>query len=69
VSERARRGVFAALFVLALLGATGLMASALVGDPFWRVAVQILSLLGAVVFGAASAVCAWRWWGSGRERF
>jgi hypothetical protein len=62
MGERTRRGVFATLLTLALLSAVGLMASALVRDSFWRAAVQISGAFGAIVLGAACAICTWRWW-------
>jgi hypothetical protein len=63
VSERARRAVFGLLFVLAVLGAAGVMGSALVEDPGPRVALQICGAAAVGVFGTAASVLAWRWWG------
>jgi hypothetical protein len=63
VTERARRAVFGVLFVLAVLGAAGLMGSALVDDAEPRTVLQIFGAMAAVGFGATASVLAWRWWG------
>ncbi len=63
VTERARRGVFGVLFVLAVLGAAALMGSALVDGPGLRVVLQVSGSITAVVFGGVASVLAWRWWG------
>ena len=68
MSELARRSVFGVLFVLAVLGAAGLMGSALVEDAGPRTALQIFGTLAAVGFGATASVLAWRWWGGRVER-
>ena len=68
VNERARRAVFGVLFVLAVLGAAGLMASALVEDSEPRTTLQIFGAITAVGFGAVASVLAWRWWGSWLDR-
>ena len=68
VGERARRSVFGALFVLAVLGAAGLMGSALVEDAGPRTVLQIIGGITAVGFGAMASVLAWRWWGGRVDR-
>ena len=68
VSERARRSVFGVLFVLSVLGAAGLMGSALVADAGPRTVLQILGGITAVGFGAVASVLAWRWWGGRVDR-
>jgi hypothetical protein len=68
MSEWARRGVFGVLFVIAVLGAAGLMGSALVEESGARAALQIYGSLTAVVFGATASVLAWRWWGGRLDR-
>ena len=68
VGERARRSVFGVLFVLAVLGAAGLMGSALVEDAGPRTVLQIIGGITAVGFGAMASVLAWRWWGGRAER-
>ena len=68
VSERARRSVFGVLFVLAVLGAAGLMGSALVEDTGPRTVLQIFGAITAVGFGAMASVLAWRWWGGRVDR-
>ena len=68
VSERARRSVFGVLFVLSVLGAAGLMGSALVEEAGPRTALQIFGGITAVGFGATASVLAWRWWGGRVER-
>jgi hypothetical protein len=62
MSERARRVVFATLLVLAVAGAAGLMASGLLGDPFWRMRLQIVTVGVALVCGTVCGILAWRWW-------
>ena len=68
MNERTRRSVFGVLFVLAVLGAAGLMGSALVEDAGLRTVLQIFGGITAVGFGAMAAVLAWRWWGGRVER-
>jgi len=68
VTEQARRGVVGALLVLAVLGAAGLMASALVDGPGLRFALQVSGSITAVVFGSVASVLAWRWWGGRADR-
>jgi hypothetical protein len=68
VTEWARRSVFGALFTLAVLGAAGLIASALVDGPGLRVALQVSGSITAVVFGGVASVLAWRWWGGRSDR-
>ena len=68
VGERARRSVFGVLFVLSVLGAAGLMGSALVEDAGPRTVLQIFGGITAVGFGAVASVLAWRWWGGRVER-
>jgi hypothetical protein len=68
VTEQARRGVVGALLVLAVLGAAGLMASALVDGPGLWVALQVSGSITAVVFGSVASVLAWRWWGGRADR-
>jgi len=68
VGERARRSVFGVLFVLSVLGAAGLMGSALVEDAGPRTVLQILGGITAVGFGAVASVLAWRWWGGRVDR-
>jgi hypothetical protein len=68
VNERARRAVFGALFVLAVIGAAGLMGSALVEESSARTALQVCGAATAVVFGATASVLAWRWWGGRLDR-
>jgi len=68
VNERTRRSVFGVLFVLAVLGAAGLMGSALVEDAGPRAALQIAGAITAVGFGALASVLAWRWWGGRVDR-
>jgi hypothetical protein len=68
VNERTRRSVFGVLFVLAVLGAAGLMGSALVEDAGLRTVLQIFGGITAVGFGAMASVLAWRWWGGRVER-
>jgi hypothetical protein len=68
VTERARRAVFGVLFVLAVLGAAGLMGSALVEEPEPRTLLQIIGAITAVGFGATASVLAWRWWGGRLDR-
>ena len=68
MSESARRAVFGVLFVLAVLGAAGLMGSALVEESGARAALQIAGTVTAVGFGAAASVLAWRWWGGRLDR-
>ena len=68
MTEWARRSVFGVLFTLAVLGAAGLIASALVDGSGLRVALQISGSITAVVFGAVASVLAWRWWGGRSDR-
>ncbi len=68
MNERTRRSVFGVLFVLAVLGAAGLMGSALVEDAGLRTVLQIFGGITAVGFGAMASVLAWRWWGGRVER-
>ena len=68
MNERTRRSVFGVLFVLAVLGAAGLMGSALVEDAELRTVLQIFGGITAVGFGATASVLAWRWWGGRVER-
>ena len=68
MNERTRRSVFGVLFVLAVLGAAGLMGSALVEDAGLRTVLQIFGGITAVGFGATASVLAWRWWGGRVER-
>jgi hypothetical protein len=68
VGERARRSVFGVLFVLSVLGAAGLMGSALVEDAGPRTVLQILGGITAVGFGAVASALAWRWWGGRVDR-
>jgi len=68
MSEWARRAVFGLLFVLAVLGAAGLMGSALVEESGARTALQISGAVTALGFGATASVLAWRWWGGRLDR-
>ncbi len=68
MSERARRAVFGVLFVLAVLGAAGLMGSALVEESEPRTALQVVGAATAVGFGTTASVLAWRWWGGRVDR-
>ena len=68
MNERTRRSVFGVLFVLAVLGAAGLMGSALVEDAGLRTVLQIFGGITAVGFGAMASVLAWRWWGGRVDR-
>jgi uncharacterized YccA/Bax inhibitor family protein len=68
VTERVRRSVFGVLFTLAVLGAAGLIASALVDGPGLRVTLQVYGTITAVVFGVVASVLAWRWWGGRSDR-
>jgi hypothetical protein len=61
--ERTRRVVFATLLALAVLGAVLLMGGSLLGDPLWRMRLQVVALCVALVCGTACGVLAWRWWG------
>lgn len=62
MAERTRRVIFAALLLVAVAGAVGLMASALVVDPQWRTWLLVASTGAAVGCGTVCAVLAWRWW-------
>lgn len=62
MGERTRRIVVALLLGLAVAGAAGLMTSVLLGDPGWRMYLQIAGAGAAVGGSAACAVLAWRWW-------
>lgn len=62
MTERTRRVVFAALLTLAVVGATALMVSGLLGDPVWRMWLQVAGTGTAVGLGAICTVLAWRWW-------
>lgn len=68
VNERARRAVFGVLFILAVLGAAGLMGSALVEEPGPRATLQISGVAASVGFGTVASVLAWRWWGGQADR-
>jgi hypothetical protein len=62
--EPTRRVVFVTLLVLAVAGAAGLMASGLLGDPLWRMRLQVVAVGVALGCGTACGILAWRWWSS-----
>jgi hypothetical protein len=62
MSHPTRRAVFAALLVLAVAGAAALMASSLLGDPGWRMRLQLTAIGITLGCGTACGVLAWRWW-------
>jgi hypothetical protein len=63
MNERTRRVVFATLLVLSVLGAVLLMSGSLLGDPVWRMRLQVVALCVALGGGTICGVLAWRWWG------
>lgn len=60
-SERRRRTVFATLMGLAIIGAAALMASVLVEDMTWRVALQVAGLATCGVASLAVVLTVRRW--------
>jgi len=60
-SERRRRAVFAVLMGLAILGAAALMASVLVEDMTWRVALQVTGLVTSSAASLAVVLTVRRW--------
>ena len=60
-TERRRRALFAALLGIAILGATAFMASVLVEDMTWRVALQITGLATCSAASVAVVVTVRRW--------
>jgi protein-S-isoprenylcysteine O-methyltransferase Ste14 len=60
-TERRRRALFAALLGIAILGATAFMASVLVEDMTWRVALQITGLATCSAASVAVVLTVRRW--------
>ena len=60
-SDRRRRTVFAVLLGLAIAGAGALMASVLVEDMTWRVALQVAGLATCSVASLAVVLTVRRW--------
>ena len=60
-TERRRRALFAALLGLAILGAAAFMASVLVEDMTWRVALQVAGLATCSLSSLALVLAVRRW--------
>jgi hypothetical protein len=60
-SERRRRTVFTGLLVAAVLGAMSFMASVLVDDMGWRIALQIVGLTICALASGSAVLTVRRW--------
>ena len=65
-TEGRRRVVFAALLGSAILGAVAFMASVMIGDAAWRVALQVCGL-AVCAAASVSAVLTVRRWSAGDD--
>jgi hypothetical protein len=61
MTERRRRTIFCGLLAVAVLGATVVMTSVVLGDAHWRVGLQVAGLGGSGLSSFALVALVRRW--------
>jgi hypothetical protein len=59
--ERCRRALYCTLLVVAVVGATAVMTSVVLGDAHWRVGLQVAGLGGSGLSSVALVALVTRW--------